>query len=367
MKKLIALFAGIAMVAGFAMTAAAADWNFYGSARISTFIVDTDFEDFVNGIGDNDDTDLGHELQGNSRIGARVKVSDELSGRFEFGVNNSTVTSRLIYGTWNFGAGALTVGKFYSPLNLFYSNQVFGSDSNMLNIGGMYSGRNAGIQLKFGNFKIAALQPNSSTNTFFLGTDISAVTPVDIDTTFPKIEASYHLDLGTGFIDIAGGYNTYDLDLGFADDDIDSWIIALGGGMNFGNFYVKGDIWFGENVGAYGIWHNTVDDPLSIPGVISDDAESMGFLIVVGAKINDMISVEAGYGYTETDTDNSALGFDLEDDYSAWYIQATINLAPGVFIVPEIGYLDGEETDVQVADFDDPTTLYYGLKWQINF
>jgi hypothetical protein len=353
MKKLMALIAAIAMVAGFTMTAAAADWNFYGSARISTFITDWDGEDYILvANGDDDDTDFNHGLQGNSRLGANVKVSDELSGRFEFGINNSTVTSRLIYGVWNFGSGKLTVGKFYSPMNFFLSNQVFNGDGNMLNYGGLYSGRNDGVQLTFGNFKLAFLSPATSS--------LNVGVPTDLDTTIPKIEASYRMALGDGFVQVAGGYNTYEFDNFVVDDDVDSYIVALAAGMNFGAAYVKGNGWLGQNVGQYGIWHATADDAMVI-GTSVEDNDAWGVLIVGGFKVNDMYSLEAGYGYTESEMDVS--GADA-DSIAAYYIQCTVNLAPGVFIVPEIGYIDGDED--QFGN-DDPDTMYYGLKWQINF
>ena len=157
MKKLIIMVASLALVASFAMTAAAADWNFYGSSRIATFSQNTE------GIGSNttdvDNFNLG--LQGNARIGARVKVSDELTGRFEYGTG---VNVRMLYGKWDFGSGSFLVGQTYSPLNIFVSNQVFGSDTDMLNVGGVYSGREPMLQLQFGSFKVAAVELNNADN-----------------------------------------------------------------------------------------------------------------------------------------------------------------------------------------------------------
>ena len=48
----------------------------------------------------------------------------------------------------------------------------------------------------------------------------------------------------------------------------------------------------------------------------------------------------------------------------AVYLQSVITLAPGVFIIPEVGYYDYDNN----ADGDDAGTLmYFGGKWQINF
>jgi hypothetical protein len=43
-------------------------------------------------------------------------------------------------------------------------------------------------------------------------------------------------------------------------------------------------------------------------------------------------------------------------------VNCTINIAPGVFIVPEFGKVEYEGNDVDLGDF-----TYWGAKWQINF
>ncbi|MCG8567507.1 MAG: hypothetical protein MI747_20740, partial [Desulfobacterales bacterium] len=86
------------------------------------------------------------------------------------------------------------------------------------------------------------------------------------------------------------------------------------------------------------------------------DVDAMGYALVAGYTINDMISLEAGVGYAEMeeDVDNSK-----EDDVVSYYIQAPLTLAPGVVIVPEIGVVDYKQ--------DQEDITYYGAKWQINF
>ena len=104
MKKLLVLLAAVAFVVAFTVPAMSADWNFYGSSRISTFF-DGDSEE-LTGTGFDDD-DLTWGLQGNSRIGAKVKAGD-ISGRFEYGTG---INLRLLYASWNFGGGELLVGQ----------------------------------------------------------------------------------------------------------------------------------------------------------------------------------------------------------------------------------------------------------------
>jgi len=121
MKKLIAVFAGLF----FAAPAMAADWSFYGSARVSTFYVDRDYGDGVSASGQDDDQATQWFFQSNSRLGAKVKA-DKVTGRIELALGkggdggDTAVTTRLAYGIWKFSDNAfLKVGKDNSPLSDF--------------------------------------------------------------------------------------------------------------------------------------------------------------------------------------------------------------------------------------------------------
>ncbi len=333
MKKLMVAIAAIAMLAS---SAYAADGNFYGSARVSTFYVSLD---------DADTDNYEQNLQGNSRIGATVKVSDELTGGFEYG---SGVNLRKLYGEWDFGGGTFLVGQTYSPLNWFYSNQVYGTDNDLLGQGGIYSGREAMLRLKFGTFEIAAIAAD---------TGYDGVAASD-EVTFPAIEAKYTASFDAITIQVAGGYQTFELD---DEHDIDSYVIALGGKMNFGAGYLNANVYAGQNAGnliAVSVdGDNAWDDGYAgYDGVSVDDTDVMGFLVVAGYTVNDMFALEAGYGYAETELDSQ----DDADEVQSYYLQATITLAPGVMVIPEVGVIDGEESE-------DEETTYIGAKWQINF
>lgn len=354
MKKLIVLAASFALVATFAMTAAAADWNFYGSARVSTFWTSADLN--VAGLSDADDFAQG--LQGNARIGANVKVSDELSGRFEYGTG---VNTRLLYGQWDFGGGKFLVGQTYSPLNMFYSGQVFGSDLGLLSYGGVYSGREAILQLQFGGFKVALINPSKKT------ADIGAVA-VEADsteTTLPGIEASFGLSFDPVSLKVAGGYQTYEATWGTMTEDVESYMVALGAAVNLGIFYVKGDVYYGQNPGnlisvdagsGWGANGLAAANPLEFV-----DNDTYGFIVVAGLKLNDMFGLEAGYGYVNSEFDASGSN---ENEAMAYYVQAPITLAPGVFVIPEVGFIDNCEDDFGA---DEHEVTYFGAKWQINF
>ena len=135
MKKLFVIFASIALVAAFAVSASATEWSLYGSARLGTFITSQDFGDttFNNSIGDNDDDDLQWDLA-NSRVGANVK-GDNIKAQFEASVagrSGNNVGTRRLYGVYDFGSVKLKIGQDYGPLDQFISGQAFGGDLGLL-------------------------------------------------------------------------------------------------------------------------------------------------------------------------------------------------------------------------------------------
>ena len=77
--------------------------------------------------------------------------------------------------------------------------------------------------------------------------------------------------------------------------------------------------------------------------------------------MSDMFAFEGGLGNANFDYDIS--GADASN-LSAWYVQANIAFAKGVFIVPEIGQINNGD---DLNGDDAGKTTYYGLKWQINF
>jgi hypothetical protein len=74
-----------------------------------------------------------------------------------------------------------------------------------------------------------------------------------------------------------------------------------------------------------------------------------------------MFNIEAGYGYQsyEFDIDNSE-----KDETQQYYLNCTINIAPGFFIQPEVGMIDFKDDP---AGAEQGELTYFGAKWQINF
>ena len=73
------------------------------------------------------------------------------------------------------------------------------------------------------------------------------------------------------------------------------------------------------------------------------------------------MSFEVGYGSISNEVDMA--GFN-EDETASYYLNAVVNLAKGIFLVPEIGVVDYKTDN---ANVDEGKTTYFGAKWQINF
>jgi len=361
MKKLFIIFAVICLAA----PAMAADWNFYGSERFKTFSVkqddDTDAHDAsqTNTLWDN---------AANARIGATVKFNDQIGGGFEVG---NTINKRKLFGTYTFGNGSqLLLGQDYAPSTTFYSGSVFDADGALLGIGEFYEGRVPMIQLKMEGFKIALIKP-------------TAVNPdatlYNTKTTFPEIEAAYDMKSDMFHARGFGAYQTYDLDgiaSGTDDLTVNSYVIGGGGGVVLGALYINLGAHYGQNLGNMGAYAPTADggsdiglgqylkNEMAIENQNEKDTTGWGFEGVIGFNASDMLTIEAGYGYEygEEDLDNT----DGSSLYQM-YLNAAITVAPGFMIVPEVGYIEADPETYGASPDPNPSTTYFGAKWQIDF
>jgi len=365
MKKLFIFFVAAAMIVAFTVPAAA-DWNFYGHVRMHTDRIDVSKEATSDTLPRYDDEDTNWDLAGNARIGANVETGD-IKGRFEYGTG---VNLRLLYGDWNFGAGTLRIGQFYTPTTYFYSNQSFAADDGLFFGGNPYGGRLPGIQLKFGGFKVAFLRPNAG------GTE--GFTDGETDTTLPKIEVSYKLPLGPAALDFYGGYNDYDeVDALDSSEGVTAYHLGVGGTVNAGPATIAFRVYQTQNPNAYGFWSGlnamlddiygeSLDSPLDAAGTGFVDIDEQGGCLVVGFKASDALSFEGGVGYAAYEGKDA--GVTIEMQVLTYYVQAKIVLADNFFIVPEIGKWDyGEFEETGEPGVDLGELNYYGIKWEMRF
>jgi hypothetical protein len=85
-------------------------------------------------------------------------------------------------------------------------------------------------------------------------------------------------------------------------------------------------------------------------------------MLVAGLKFTDTITFEVGGGFRSDEPDDVD-GIDADEVWAA-YAQVVLTLAPGVYLVPEVGYLD--KMDNFLGD-DEGYQWYAGAKWQIDF
>ena len=390
MKKLLAVLIVLAFVAP--AVATAAEWNMYGSARLTMMWYDRDAEQAIDGThetlhgqmdGVNDDLDLRMDVQNNARIGAKVKASDQVSGRFEYG---STPNLRLLYGVYNFGSGTLTVGQDYTPAYMGISSQAGNAngstsfdDTNLLRHGIPYQSRQPQITLRFGGLAVGLVQNEgsvaSSTNRFILNT-VASPSYTTTDILIPKIEVAYTFKNDMLTIKPFAGYQTFDVEsagITQTSESISAWLIGVGGKVNLGPAYVNFTVYYSQNPADYGIGFapgagNAEDASTARAAIINgkiEDSTAFGAALVVGFKVNDMLRLEAGYGYVTSEFE--ALGVDVTDNGMTYYIQAPITLTKGVTIYPEIGVVDDDEAEVGPVSIDQGKTMYYGFKFQIDF
>ena len=382
MKKLTILIA-VAAVVCFSVPALAVDWNFYGSARMQTFYISTDEKD----VGDKS-TEFQWDFQSGSRIGANVKA-DHLKGQIELGLNGNrsgagsgvdldsspggdgSVTTRRAYGEWNFGAGKFKVGKDYTPVSTFVSAQTFDGDAGLIGYGAPYAGRPGQLALTFGGFDVALITPKIDRD---LEDPVSGDDALDSGSPkriIPKIEASYGMGFDAWNFKVFGGYQYYSIknvesleNPGDTDDiSVTSYIIGGSGMFNFGPAFVGAQIQYGQNMGN-ARWSGGGASNASWDGDDdTNDVDTLGGIVVAGMKVSDMLSFEGGFGYIQDDPDTPN-GFDEKTKRWSAYINSTIAMAPGVYIVPEVGmYEFGNNPE----DEDQGSQFYLGAKWQIDF
>ena len=355
MKKIVVLFAAVALFSAFSIPVSAVEWSFYGSARMSTFYADKSEELFSdayypgNRLGF-DDQDLTWGLQGNSRIGAKIQAGT-IRGQFEYGTR---VNLRILYGAWDFGKGELLVGRDYTPTEARLSHQVFFNDNRMRGFGALFSRKDM-VQLTFNNLEIAFVKP--------LTASIDGLDGADFKTILPMIEAAYHISLSNFSGKVFGSYNTFDI---VSDEDneydIDTYLVAMCGRVAFGPAVLDVVFYYGQNLALSGqpIAADSTPNYIAADDEIKDNT-GYGYMIGLEYQVTEMLAFEAGYGGVSFEDDVS--GADT-DEARAYYLQARIQLAKNVWVTPEIGKLDFMEDS---AGEDEGDVTYYGAQWKINF
>jgi hypothetical protein len=364
MKKVLFIALAAVVAVAFCAPAMAADKSvsFYGNVRVWTEFVksDSDWVKNTDGrVNPNNESDTDFELDMdifNSRFGANFKEGN-LSANVEFRPNNGN-PYRQWWGGYDFGGFTLRVGQQWSPL--FLAGAV-GCDCERGGFTGTYGDMWGSLRqpmakiivpFSMGQFVFAAIKPNAPATT----------ATSDTDTTLPKIEMRLAMGFGPADVNFFYGYNKYAIGNLSDTEDVTSYVYGAKASAGMGPFTIAAVLWKGQNTANYGL----VGNGLTYSGydaVNGEDADVYGYFAEAGFAINDMLALQAAYGYTKGE------GWQKEkDDLAAMYLRMDIHVAKGVTITPDVGKYDNKEaTNAAGVKTDRGAQTFYGVYWQINF
>jgi len=359
MKKRVLVLTAAAMVSA-ATVPALAETNLYGSARVATFYNIGQAYDAKTGADAGKYSGFDEHLQSNSVLGVNFSNGD-VGGKVEFGTG---VNTRLLYGTWNFGSGRLTVGQDY---NSYYqgASQVHGDDNALKGYGALWDNRLPQVRVNLNNgLYFAAIQPYLNTAAVI---NPVAGTPNASGAGIPNSESVsnnkiYLPKLNVGYAGKTGAfaYNTgvvgqFYENANNGKNRINAILGYLTGSAAFGSTTVTGNASYAQNAGNLGL-AGRLDYNLAK----KDNARGFEGFLQVSQKLSDRLkaNVGAGYVYDKRSNDKSA------DDKLALFINAPITLAKNVSITPEFSYYDelNSTTDVKQAK-----SYAVGAQFRIDF
>lgn len=406
MKRALVFFMAISMVFVFGTPAPAQEksleervkaleetfgtWSFYGSARFLTFYQKSDNNAFtdsdkISNLTGPDQKTTQWALANNSRLGATVNKGD-LGGRVELGLqDSSSVSLRLMYGTYTYNGVTFLFGQDYTPLGDYgnYCSQVFAGDLTLKGWGLIDENttRTPQVKIRWKGLQVALVQsngtnPKTSANTVTFANAYKdpvtgVVTNPRTENLMPHLEARYTLKMDQFFGDVFGGVNTFKIKDKTAkysydiDKTVNAYALGLGGGLTLNPIYANAMAWMGRNCKQLGL--HQADSAGAQYDVTTDkltNDKDFGWMAVVGAKI-ETINFETGYGFVSSELDKSG---SIKDKAQSYYLNASIPVAKTKLakftVVPEIGVFDYMK-DAKGADQGKVT--YAGAKWQVDF
>lgn len=348
MKKQLVILSAVAAVTAFAVPAMA-ETTLYGSARMAVFY---NFADAKTTAATGKTAGVDEHLQGNSRFGANFSNGD-VGGKVELG---TAVNTRLLYGTYNFGGGKLTVGQDYNSYYTFTA-QTHGDDNGLNGYGALWDGRQAQLRVNLNNgLYLAAITPTGNVNG----------TPAATGVIVPNAEANANIKiyipkLNVGYAGKAGNisYNAGLVGQTFKNLTVNEQVNALLGYVNgkagFGATTLMFNLSYAQNAGNMGFMGRQ-----SYATATKKDAKGFEGYVQLSQKLSDSLSANAGLGYVTDKTSGNASA----DNKMAFFVNAPITLTKGVYITPEFSYYDEMKS---AADKDQAKSYALGAQFRIDF
>lgn len=295
-------------------------------------------------------------LQGNSRIGTKIKIGN-FSAQVELGANektmyassaSNTVGLRQVWGAYSFGkAGQLLAGKTETPSSMTgFSQDVMNTDSRLSGFGGSSSSnRRFQIQYKIMGVTIGIVEDDTTSAIDGLqGTDTQEYTP--------RFGISYTYKTDKMYAKAAATYTAVNAALSSPASDtrwatVHAYGIAAAVMPKFmdGRLYFVLQARYGVNEHLYGeaktVYNNAefLHTNIASAKVVVDDngkvnnVTRISAAAEIGYKATDMITVIFGGGYQFTLVDAS----DNVNSYAV-YGQFPIDFSKNFALIPQIGW-----------------------------
>ena len=345
-KKTVAIAAAAAALTALAIPAMA-ETTLYGSARMATFY------NFADVPATGKTAGFDEHLQGNSRFGANFSNGD-VGGKVELGTG---VNVRLLYGTWNFGSGKLTVGQDYNSYYTF-TEQVHFDDNGLNGYGALWDTRQAQIRVNLNNgLYFAAIQPTG--NVAGDPTGANAEKAGNVKMYLPKLNVGYAGKAGMLGYNAGVVGTTFSSKIGTKDKQVTAVLGYVNGSAAFGATTLMANVSASLNAGDLGFLNRA-----KATAVGTDMKNQTGFegYIQATQKISDTVKGSVGVGYAGDKLDTTGAKF---DDKIVVFVNAPITLAKNVTVTPEFDYYD--QLNNAAGKSEKSKAYALGAKWQINF
>lgn len=341
----------------------------------------------VDGVSDTTDDNFLYGIQGNSRIGVRLKVGN-FSGQVELGAveatlygrptgcpngcsTGSNVGLRQAWGAYSFGnAGALLAGKTDTPTAMGgFISDIMDTDGGLNGFGGSTTGsRRFQIQYNVAGLSIALIE-----NDMAYGPGVSDYT--DGGETIPRLGLSYTYKNPSLLVKVAATYSALNGTINAPVSDT-RWatVHAFGVALGLKPTFMDGKMWlsvlarYGMNEELYGeaktvyngglMAHSSIGNYVGVQadGTV-DNVQRAAVALELGYNVNDMIAVIVGGGYQHSMID--ALTYDVGS--YAVFLQAPIKISGNFALIPQFTYTGTR------LDSDNKDSLVLAMQARITF
>lgn len=333
----------------------------------------------VDGVSDTTDDNFLYGIQGNSRIGVRLKVGN-FSGQVElgaveatlYGPKGSNVGLRQAWGAYSFGnAGALLAGKTDTPTAMGgFISDIMDTDGGLNGFGGSTTGsRRFQIQYNVAGLSIALIE-----NDMAYGPGVSDGY-TDGGETIPRLGLSYTYKNPSLLVKVAATYSALNGTINAPVSDT-RWatVHAFGVALGLKPTFMDGKMWlsvlarYGMNEELYGeaktvyngglMAHSSIGNHVGVQadGTV-DNVQRAAVALELGYNVNDMIAVIVGGGYQHSMID--ALTYDVGS--YAVFLQAPIKISGNFALIPQFTYTGTR------LDSDNKDSLVLAMQARITF